>query len=61
MNKVYNTSGPTVEYSQGRPQLTSVLTEQGILVLSQCWTPAVDVRIYYANISDNCGTAGAVF
>ena len=30
-------------------QVTSALIEQGILVLLQLCTPAVDVRIYYAN------------
>ena len=57
----YTTSGPTVPYSQSQRQLTSVLMERGTLVISQSRTPTVDVRIYYANISDDCGTAGAVF
>ena len=40
---------PAVPYSRSRCQVTSVLIEQGMLVLPLSYAPSVDVRIYYAN------------
>ena len=43
------TSTPAVPHSSRPCQVTSVLIERGLLVLSQSHSAAVDVRIYYAN------------
>ena len=47
--KVYTTSAPAVPYSRSRCQVTSVLIEEGMLVLPLSYASSVDVRICYAN------------
>ena len=45
----YTTSATAVPFSRSRFQVTSMLIEQGILVLPHSRTPTVDVRISFAN------------
>ena len=45
----YPTNASAVLHPWSQCQVTSVLLERDILVPQQSCTPAVDVRIYYAN------------